>query len=144
MKPNLKLIAALLCCYFVVTTAFTQKKIPVNKNAFIGIWELSMAATNGQPLQNAGPGYLKTFNADNTFANVQIRNTGSVISHSGKYTIDNARSYTETAWYRMEKTDEPLGQGFKINYEFSEDKKVMTFKFTFKNGTEFTEVWRKL
>jgi hypothetical protein len=140
MKNNLKFIAALLCFYFAASAAVAQS----NKKAFVGIWELSKGSTNGQPLQNAGPGYLKTFNADHTFANLQIRNTGSVISHSGKYTIDNAQSYTETALYRLNTSEDPLGQGFKINYRFSEDKKQLTLNFTFKDGTAFTEVWRKL
>jgi hypothetical protein len=145
MRTNLKFITVLICFYFAVTVAFAQKPQP-NKKAFIGIWELSMAASNGQPLQNAGPGYLKMFNTDGTFANVQMRNTGAVISHSGTFAIDNARSYTETALYRMPEntSDDPLGQGFKMNYEFGEDKKLVTFKFAYKDGTTFTEVWRKL
>jgi hypothetical protein len=143
MRASLKFITALLCFYFVATTAFAQNK-RTYKKAFIGIWELSMAGTNGQPLQMAAPGCFKTFNVDKTFANFQVRNTGSVISHSGKYTIDDAHNYTETAMYRLENTGEPLGQGFKMNYGFSEDNKQVTFRFAIKNGTAFTEVWRKL
>ncbi|GAA4330383.1 hypothetical protein GCM10023149_35530 [Mucilaginibacter gynuensis] len=144
IKINLKFIVALLCLYFAVTTAFAQNK-KANKKAIVGIWELSMIETNGQPLQATDPGHLKLFNADGTFANIKVLNTGSVISHSGKYTVDNTQSYTETALYRItENANDPLGKGFKINYAFSDDKNSLTLKLIYKDGVTSTEVWRKL
>ncbi|MDB5156794.1 MAG: hypothetical protein JWR50_1501 [Mucilaginibacter sp.] len=83
MKPILKLTVA-LCLQFLAITTFAQ----ANKKTFTGIWELAQAAYNGQPLQNAPHGYLKTFNSDGTFANVQMRNTGAIISHSGRYQVN--------------------------------------------------------
>lgn len=140
MKLTIK-FAAILCLQFLAMTTFAQS----GKKAFTGIWELAQAASNGQDLQKTGPGYLKIFNADGTFANVQVRNTGSVISHSGEYTINDAEHYTEKALYRMpEMTGGPLGTDFKLHYEFSEDKKQLTLTFILESGLRITEVWQKL
>lgn len=58
MKPNLKVIAILLCLHFVAATTFAQNT-QINKKAFIGIWELSQAAANGQALQDSPHGLIK-------------------------------------------------------------------------------------
>jgi hypothetical protein len=144
MKTNLKFVAALLCFYFASTVAFAQKVEP-NKEAFIGIWELYMMASGGQPLHNTGPGYLKIFNADGTFTIVKVQNTGSIIKQHGQYIIDDVLVYREKALDRVtEKLVDPADPGFKINYEFSEDKKLFTIKYSYNDGASFTEVYQRL
>jgi hypothetical protein len=144
MKSTLKLTAALLCLQLLAITAFAQDI----QKAFTGIWELAQAGANGQALQNSPPGYLKIFN-DSTFANVQVRNTGSVISHGGRFLVNDSQNYTETALYRLpEMTGGPLGKGFHLKYLFSEDRKQLTITFTLESGIEsgiaLTEIWRRL
>lgn len=141
MKLTLKFATALLCLQLLAITAFAQN----TQKAFTGIWELAQAGANGQALQNTSPGYLKIFNADSTFANIQVRNTGSVISHGGRFIVDDTQNYTETALYRMpEMTGGPLGQGFHLKYQFSEDRKQLTISFILESGMAVVEVWRRL
>jgi len=140
MKINLKFIAPLLCFYFAATTAFAQNtQSPKNNTAFLGIWELFKTASNGLPLQNYPPGYIKTYNADGTFTIVRVQNTGSIIKGSGYYTIDDDQVYREA-----DKAADLVNKGFKISYEFSPDKKVLTIGFSYPNGAAFTEAYRKL
>lgn len=140
MKTILKITTALLCLQFLATTTFAQ----ASKKTFTGIWELAQAAANGQPLQNSPHGFLKTFNSNGTFANVQMRNTGALISHSGKYFVKDGY-YLERTLYRIpQMSGGPLGKDFKISYQFSEDQKQVTFNFTVESGMKITEVWRKL
>ncbi|MCC8424102.1 DUF4488 domain-containing protein [Mucilaginibacter sp. UR6-11] len=141
MKSILKIATALLALQLLAITTFAQ----TGNKTFTGIWELAQSGPTGSALQNAGPGYLKIFNADSTFANVQIRNTGAIISHSGKYTVDDAQNYTETASYRIpEMGGGPLGNAFKLKYKFSEDAKMIQISYVLENGIAATEIWRKL
>jgi hypothetical protein len=142
MKPTLKLTTVLLCLQLFAITVLAQ----ATKNKFTGIWELRQDGYNEQPLQNAPSGLLKIFNADNTFSNVRLQRTQSIISHSGKYQIEDAKQYSETAFYRIPQMDglTPLGTALKINYLFSEDEHLLTLTFTAETGIRVTEVWRKL
>jgi hypothetical protein len=141
MKLTLKITAALLCLQLLAITTFAQS----NQKAFTGIWELAQAGANGQALQNSPPGYLKVFNADSTFANVQVQRSGSVISHGGRFIVNDTQNYTETALHRIpEMTGGPLGQGFHLKYIFSEDRKQLTISFILESGMAVVEVWRRL
>jgi hypothetical protein len=149
MKSILKFIPVLLCLQFFAVSTFaqTQNEVPAhaNKTYFTGIWELAQIGQQRGQLQNVNPGYLKIFNTDGTFANIQGRNTGSVISHSGQFVVNTATEYTEFATYRMTgMTGGALGKGFKLTYEFSVDKKYITISYTLESGEAFTEVWRRL
>lgn len=150
MKTNLKFITASVCFYFATVTVFGQstqispktpatQNTPTNNTAFLGIWELFKVSTNGLPLQNYPPGYIKIYNADGTFAIIRVQNTGSIIKGSGYYAIDNDLLYREA-----DKAEDLVTKGFKISYEFSADKKVLTIGFSYNNGTAFTEAYRKL
>jgi hypothetical protein len=140
MKLTLKFTGAILCLHLFVITAFAQRK------QFIGIWEMTQEAHgNGQALYNVKPGFLKIFNANGTFVDLQVRGSGSVISHGGKYKVNDAQNYTETALYRLpEMAGAPLGKGFPLRYQFSEDKKQITISFRLEAGREIVEVWRRL
>lgn len=138
MKINLKFITALLCFYFVATTAFAQKKSADN-TPFVGIWELFKMAANGLPLQRTPPGYLKIFNADGTYTIVRVQSTGSIIKQSGYYSISDDQTYREGS-----KAEGLADKGTKISYEFSPDKTILTIGFSYPDGSAFTEAYRKL
>jgi hypothetical protein len=141
MKVILKITTLLVCLQFLALVTFAQS----TQKAFVGIWELAQQGGNGQVPQNVGPGYLKVFNADSTFANLQVHSSGSVISHGGKFLVDDAQNYTETALYRLpEMTGGPLGQGFHLKYQFSDDRKQLTISFVLEDGAAITEIWRRL
>jgi hypothetical protein len=149
MKTNLKFIAAMLCFYFIADIAFAQsakndKKEPVIQNdqansPFLGIWELYKVTTNAQPLQDYPPGYIKIYNADGTFSIIRVQNGGSIIKGAGYYIIDNDHTCREA-----DKSEDLIAKGFKINYEFSQEKKVLSISFSFQPGVIYTEVYRKL
>lgn len=142
MKTLSKFIIALLCFQLLATLGYAQK---AKRKTFTGIWELIQAGESGGQLGRSPAGYIKVFNRDGTFANLQARYSGSVISHSGKYIIKGGNEYIEVPTYRMPgMTGGPLGKGFKLNYEFSEDKKQLTLNFTLESGLALTEVWRRL
>jgi hypothetical protein len=144
MKTNLKFIAVLLFLYFASTNAFAQAP-PTGKSPFVGIWELYMMASKDEPLHNYGLGYIKIFNADNTFNIIQVLKTGAIVKQHGQYIVDDALVYREKALDRTtEKLIDPLDPGIKINYEFSEDKKLFTIKYGYSDGASFTEIYRKL
>jgi hypothetical protein len=141
MKLSLNFAAVLMCITFSITIAHAQS----NKKSIVGIWELAQSNFADKPLVPSRPGLLKIFNSNGTFTNIQARSTGAIISHSGKYRVNNDEFYTETSLSK--------GDGFiyvtankpvQINYKFSEDKKRLTLNFTVPEGTSFTEVWRKL
>jgi hypothetical protein len=138
MKTSLKFITALLCFYFITTTAFAQKAKPDN-TLFIGIWELYRMADNGQPLRPYPPGYIKIFNADGTFNIIRVQKAGSIIKQSGHYSIDDDRVYSEAI-----KAEDLVDKGIKISYEFSQDNTVLTIGYSYKDGSAFTEAYRKL
>src|ERR1700712_3260557 len=120
MKLSLKFATVLFSLQLLAITTFAQNA----QKAFTGIWELAQAGATGQTLQDAPPGYLKIFNADSTFANVQVRNTGSKISHGGRFLVTDAQNYSEIPLYRIpEMAGGPLGKGFPLKYEFNEDRK---------------------
>jgi hypothetical protein len=155
MKANLKFILALACFYFIANATFAQpakknEKTPMvqseqtipkgQTNApFLGIWELYKVASNGRPLQDYPPGYIKIYNADGTFSIIRVQNTGSIIKGSGHYIIDNDQTCREA-----DKAEDLIDKGFKIKYEFSPDKNVLSISFSFEDGIVYTEAYRKL
>jgi len=149
MKTNLKLIALFLCFHFMANATFAQssknsEKTSLTQNAqanapFVGIWELYKVTTNGQALQDYPPGYIKIYNADGTFSIIRVQMTGSIIKGSGYYIIDNDHSCREA-----DKAEELISKGFKIDYQFSQEKKVLSVSFSYQPGVVYTEVYRKL
>lgn len=155
MKTNLKFITSLLCFYFIANASFAQlaknnKKASAVQNqqtapngqsnvSFIGIWELYKVTSNGQPMQDYPPGYIKIYNADGTFSIIRVQNGGSIIKGSGHYIIDNDQTCREA-----DHAEDLINKGFKINYEFSQEKKVLSISFSFGDGIMYTEVYRKL
>jgi hypothetical protein len=149
MKLTLKLTAAFLFLQLCTTSSFAQRSRPAidhaNKTYFIGYWELSQAGAQGGQLNKVGPGYLKIFNADGTFTNIQTAKTGAVITHSGQFSVNTRTDYTEVANYRVpQMIGGPLGRQFPLSYEFSADKKFITINYTLESGGSFTEVWKRL
>jgi len=138
MKTNLKFIAVLLSFYFVTTTAFAQKT-DAKTAPFVGIWELYKSAANGSPLGNYPPGYIKIYYADGSFSIIRVQNTGSIIKGHGFYAVDDDRTCREA-----DKLEDLAPKGFKISYEFSADKKILTIGFSYPDGSAFTEAYRKL
>lgn len=141
MKVNLKFIAVMLCLLFASVSTFAQKiqNQKSDNKPFLGIWELFKTASNGLPLQNYPPGYIKIYNADGSFAIIRVQNTGSIIKGSGYYAIDDDQTCREADTF-----EELVKKGFKISYEFSADKKVLTIGFSYPDGAAYTEAYRKL
>jgi hypothetical protein len=158
MKTSLKFIAILLFLYFSVDAAFAQlagnnKKAPIikpastenapapadNKTPFLGIWELYKVASNGLPLQAYPPGYIKIYEPDGSFNIIRVQQSGSIIKSSGFYAIDDEQVCREA-----DKAEDLAGKGFKINYEFSQNNKVLTIGFSYPDGAAYTEAYRKL
>jgi len=139
MKTNLKFFAVLLGLYFAGKATFAQEAQKAGNTPFLGIWELFKTASNGLPLQNYPPGYIKIYNADGTFAIIRAQNTGSIIKGSGYYAVDDDQTCREA-----DKLEDLVKKGFKISYEFSTDKKVLTISFSYPDGAAYTEAYRKL
>jgi hypothetical protein len=146
MNPILKYALLFTCLQFFALGAFAQ----ISNKSFVGIWELTTLKSNGGAPSDVPPGLLKIFNADGTFTNVQVSQSGSLISHSGKYAGNDDQQYTEIIKNQIS-TDEYVlaGKTYKIKYVFGLDKRTLKLDGNVdgKNGTPgltYTEVWRKL
>lgn len=159
MKIYLKFTATLVCLFIIVNLASAQllakkNKTPIGikseetknisatvdkKVPFVGIWELYKTASNGLPLQAYPPGYIKIYEPDGKFTIIRVQQGGSIIKSSGYYAIDDDMVCREA-----DKLEELSTKGFKINYEFSHDNKVLTIGFSYPDGAAYTEAYRKL
>jgi hypothetical protein len=138
MKNILKVSVLLMCFLYCTESVFAQSE----EKAFYGSWELDQSAYVGQ--QHSSTRYIKIFNADHTFTNLQIYASKTFISHSGKYQVNDNDYYTERALYVKEGMNFVFkDKDVKIHYHFSDDKKWLTLSFTVENGTSFTERWRR-
>jgi sugar (pentulose or hexulose) kinase len=146
MKPDLKYLLLFIAVQLFALGTFAQG----SNKSFVGIWELTTIKSDGGVPTEVPPGVLKIFNADGTFTNVQVQQTGSVITHGGKFVVNDDRQYTETIKNEINTAEYALaGKTYKIRYVFGLDKKTLKLDGTVdgKNGQPdlaYTEVWRKL
>jgi hypothetical protein len=146
MEPNIKNALVSFALIFSTIAAFSQS----NKETFLGKWELKkVTSPDGRSLYSPAM-CQKEFKADNTFANFQFRGGDWIITHNGKYLVNDNEYYTEFIANEANGMIYALtGKTYKIKYMFSEDKKTLTILGSVdgKNGgpgTSYIEVWKKI
>jgi hypothetical protein len=146
MKLNLK--NSLIVCALIFSTiaAFSQS----NKEAFVGKWELKkVTSPDGRSLYSPAA-CQKEFKPNNTFANSQFRGGDWIITHNGKYLVNDNEYYTELIANEANGMAYALaGKVYKIKYMFSDDKQTLTIfgSVEGKNGqlgVSYIEVWKRV
>jgi len=129
--------------------SFSFAQLTTGKSDFVGVWELTI------PKQKTNDGrefalihFIKNFNADGSFSNLNLNPETSFVSHKGVYSIDKDVYYETIAQQSQVLSSEGISKSQKFTYRFSEDKQTLYLEGTLlnKDGSPFMlkEAWKRL
>lgn len=145
MKKLIIKISILVTTLFLfnLNTSFAQEQAT---NDLVGIWELKgpkQLMPNGKEVSLFH--FIKIFNKDGSFSNLNFFPETSVISHAGTYKIEGDGYYEAII---DENLIDNLDTAQKLTFKFSDDKKTLFLSGTLKgkngNTVVMKEEWQKI